>query len=217
MPQRPQRNSTTTTFVPCVEGWIKSSHDIWMSVTYSPFFSAIETGRLKEVQWRYYCRDMAEIFLVASKLSTSLTKYLMEESKWYTSQYYQSQYTDLEPSSFATQICALLKSDSAVLALILSLSQGWRFISSERWSISEENDELISNFRQKINRDLEANKTQFERDNGKNAFDAVLKVLPACLDYVLEMGNDNVAVPCQCGRPGHIQEQCTFKSHLAPK
>lgn len=213
MPFRPQRtNATTTAFVPCVEAWIKASHDIWMSVTYSPFFSAIETNRLKDVQWRYYCRDMCEIYSAASKVSTSLSSYLEEESNWY-----KSQCNNEEPSSFAKQIVKLLQSESAIIAVIMSLSQGWKFISSTRWSISEENDERIAQFRQKINHDLSTKKTQFERDNAKSAFDAVLKIIPACLDHVLEMGNDNVAVPCQCGRPGHVQEQCTFKSHLAPK
>lgn len=224
MPHRPQRtNATTTTFVPCVEAWIKASHDMWMSVTYSPFFSAIETGCLKEVQWRYYCRDMYEIYSSASKLPTSVSDYLSEEARFFKSQYIDIDgdreiSAEMEASTYAKQIAKLLQSESAIIGLIMSVSQGWKFISpNARWNLSEENDDLIAEFRQKINHDLATKKTQFERDNAKSAFDAVLKIIPTWLDHVLEVGNDNVAVPCQCGRPGHVQEQCTFKSHLAPK
>lgn len=52
-----------------------------------------------------------------------------------------------------------------------------------------------------------------EYEKAGKTFEEVGRRLCAVLDYIVEMGGGVVPI-CECGRKGHRQENCTFKSHI---
>lgn len=59
--------------------------------------------------------------------------------------------------------------------------------------------------------------TVAQRHAAKNAFDVTVKLLMVVLENTTLIAEKSSAVRCSCGRRGHLHEQCTFKSPLAPR
>ncbi len=210
---------------PNADDWIMNRCDTWMSCTYNSFYQKVETEALSDGQWKVFCADMADAFLTAARLDTSLSALAFDNATWFRSQ------TASSGSACGRRLVSSLNSVSpglpsiaAAWTLMTVVWRAWCHVGSRSGAKGKYGpvvaqitklgmENAITDARKALNEGL---KTALitERDAAKAAFDSTLRGISACLDNALEDGSDAAAVVCSCGRPGHLQEQCTFKSRL---
>lgn len=197
--------------------------EIWTKCTYNPLYQKIETDSLSERQWEVFCADMASALRSVSRLDTKLSTATSELSQWFQSR------TRASGTACGRRLAMSFDSLSPGLAcrtaawtLLIVLWQAWSHVGARGGIRKKYSDvvariapigEIIISVQLQVNDGLESALIN-DRDAARAAFDATLRGLSECLDSVQEDENDATSVICSCGRPGHLQEQCTFKSRL---
>lgn len=207
--------------------WIECAHDAWTGATYAEFYMLLSGGLLAREQWCAYCTALAPALGAASHPAARWMKQQASSGAGAGAGRLRSRTGAGAVGAGARLASAVEGHAAAAWTLKVALYQAWGRAAQTGAlrGVYAEAARLLSG--EAAARDMTESSVRLDealscagvnsRHAAKKAFDNAVVLLSAVLDAAILSGDEPNAVLCSCGRPGHQQAQCTFKSTLAPK
>lgn len=221
-------HSTISEAVPrSVRQWIVDAHYEWSGVTLSSFFAAAARDTLTDEQWRAFAADLAHASSAVARLQVSeLSDVASADAIWFSRPAARR-----PPSSAARRLASAVDSTEpglpALVAAWTHLCSSWqawanagdrgrlprRYANVAKHVCRSVANDTVLNAQERLDEALR-DAAQSDLEQARTAFYNVLRFTAAVLNAVVVIGDDDADKICRCGRKGHLELNCTFKSRI---